>query len=134
MLYLDSLPENTKKLFINLSQDSVLSNFYLSGGSGLSLQLNHRQSEDLDFFSAKEFNSKQLLNNLRDIDDCQYIQIEKNTLNLFINQVKLQFLYYPYNLLEEFIQYNNLNISSILDIACTKLITISSRGSKKDFF
>jgi len=50
-----------------------------------------------------------------------------------MDDVKLQFLYYPYNLLEEFISWNGINLSSIIDIACTKLITISMRGSKKDF-
>ena len=58
---------------------------------------------------------------------------KKNTLNLFIDGVKLNFLYYPYKLLEDFVIYKNVKISSTVDIACTKLITISSRGSKKDF-
>ena len=61
------------------------------------------------------------------------MRVDEGTLNLFINKVKVQFLYYPYDLLEEFISWNGINLSSMIDIACTKLITISMRGSKKDF-
>jgi hypothetical protein len=31
------------------------------------------------------------------------------------------------------LEWNNMYLSSTIDIACTKLITISMRGSKKDF-
>ena len=132
-MYLNSLPQDTLKLFQTLSYKDFLSEFYLSGGTALSLQLNHRQSEDLDFFIQKKFKPEYLLNHLQKIDNCQQIQIDEGTLNLYLNNVKLQFLYYPYDLLKEFKKINLINISSVLDIACTKLITISSRGSKKDF-
>ena len=59
--------------------------------------------------------------------------LEQGTLNTFLEGVKLQFLEYPYSLLEETLEWNGLKLSSIVDIACTKLITISARGSKKDF-
>ncbi len=36
-------------------------------------------------------------------------------------------------MLEDFVPWNNLQLSSVIDIACTKLVTISARGSKKDF-
>ena len=42
----------TKKLQAN---DIVCEKFYLGGGTALALQLGHRRSEDIDFFSESEF-------------------------------------------------------------------------------
>jgi hypothetical protein len=60
-------------------------------------------------------------------------ELEKGTLNTFLDGVKLQFLEYPYPTLKSFIKWQGIQISSIIDIACTKLQTVSARGSKKDF-
>ncbi len=38
-----------------------LETFYLAGGSGLALQLGHRKSDDLDFFSDSLFNTDTFL-------------------------------------------------------------------------
>jgi hypothetical protein len=54
-------------------------------------------------------------------------------LNCGLNGVKLQFLGYPYPLLEQTVEYESIRLSSVIDIACTKLQTIGARGSKKDF-
>lgn len=133
IMFLNSLPQTTKKLFIQLSKEDFLNNFYLSGGTALSLQLNHRQSDDLDFFSQKKFNPQLLLDQLNKFGKAENAFIDQGTLNLYLYQTKLQFLHYPYKLLDLFLYYEKTKISSILDIACTKLITISDRGSKKDF-
>jgi ABC-type tungstate transport system permease subunit len=42
--------------FSNIS--IIYDNFYLAGGTGLALQLGHRKSLDLDFFSEKKFNAE----------------------------------------------------------------------------
>jgi hypothetical protein len=53
--------------------------------------------------------------------------------NTYLDVVKLQFLEYPYRLLEPFVVWEEIPLSSVEDIACTKLQTVSMRGSKKDF-
>ncbi len=50
-----------------------------------------------------------------------------------IGGVQLQFIKYPYRLLQKLTGWGNIKISSVEDIACTKLQTIGSRGGKKDF-
>jgi hypothetical protein len=40
--------------FSNISE--ICGNFYFAGGTGLALQLGHRRSVGLDFFSEKKFN------------------------------------------------------------------------------
>ena len=52
MLRLDTLPAATAQVFAHLYAEPLLSGFMLIGGTALSLQIGHRQSADLDFYSA----------------------------------------------------------------------------------
>lgn len=134
-IYTETLPEDTLQL-VSLFQDQqpdFLKNFYLSGGTGLSLQIGHRQSEDLDFFIKQSFNPQRLEQSLHSIGQLSNTELFPDTLNTYMGNVKLQFLEYPYLLLEPIQTWNGIQISSILDIACTKLQTVGMRGSKKDF-
>lgn len=127
------LPSGYKKIINKLTTLPFIQDFYLSGGTALALQLGHRESIDFDFFSENEFNPEDILKQLKTIFTLKDLSISKGTLNCLINGIKFQFLHYPYFLLEKFIDWKDINISSITDIACTKLITVSARGSKKDF-
>jgi len=132
-MFTNILLTDTKKVLNNFKKTNAQQDFYLSGGTGLALQIGHRESQDLDFFSEKDFDPELLQAELAKISHLENIQLDKGTLNCFIDNVKIQFLHYPYKLLEEKIEWEGIHISSMLDIACTKLLTISSRGSKKDF-
>ncbi len=134
-VYQQTLPDQTAKLVsrLNSLKPTFLDQFYLSGGTGLSLQLGHRESEDLDFFSQSEFSPLALQIKLEQFGALEKTEIADGTLNTYLSGVKLQFLYYPYKLLEETTEWSGIKLSSVLDIACTKLQTIGSRGSKKDF-
>ncbi len=58
---LDSLLTNTRTALLELIQTApFLQNFVLVGGSALALHLNHRQSEDLDFFTTRMSSIKPL--------------------------------------------------------------------------
>lgn len=130
-----ALPPKTNKLIKLFQQKRLgfLTDFYLSGGTALSLQLGHRESIDLDFFNQEDFDPRLIQQELEKIGKLEDIQLDKNTLNAFLKGVKVQFLGYPYPLLESTDNWKGIRISSIVDIACTKLHTISMRGSKKDF-
>lgn len=56
------LTDNQKKFLSFFSKEtSLVKFFYFTGGTCLSeCYLNHRYSEDLDFFSEKEFNQKDI--------------------------------------------------------------------------
>lgn len=132
-MYLKTLPLNVKKVLNNLKRIDSINGFYLSGGTALSLQIGHRESQDLDFFNQNSFKPELIQRELEAIGSLKSLVISAGTLNCFLDNVKLQFLYYPYPLLEPKVEWENIQISSKLDIVCTKLITVSSRGSKKDF-
>lgn len=131
--HIETLPVGTNSILQSIKPISDIQDFYLSGGTALSLQLGHRESEDLDFFIKKSFNPQLLQQKLLQCGKLEDVIINEGTLNLFMNGVKLQFLQYPYDLLEALIPWNDIYLSSIIDIACTKLVTISDRGSKKDY-
>lgn len=132
-MYSNTLASNTKQVLTQLSTLPIPANFYLSGGTALALHLGHRESEDLDFFSNKDFIPTRLQQTLESLGDLTSTELEDNTLNTYLSGVKLQFLGYPYPLLKPLIIWENIQLSSVLDIALTKLQTIGMRGSKKDF-
>jgi len=55
-----AMPENTQKVFEEISKLPLISYWTLVGGTALALHLNHRFSEDLDLF----INTKNLSNDL----------------------------------------------------------------------
>lgn len=111
--------------------------FYLAGGTGLALQLGHRDSIDFDFFSPKPINTIALYKKIKDIftgHKIEKVQEEKDTLTIFIDDgIKISFFSYSYKLIGKVIQEENLNIASIIDIACMKLSAIVSRATNKDY-
>jgi len=130
-----TLHPKTKSLLEKISDFANKKNFYLAGGTALALQLGHRVSVDLDFFSEKEIDTKLLIRDLKNFSFEFHVQNENlGTLDLVINDVKVSFLEYKYPLLEDFVEFENVRMASILDIACMKVTAISSRGSKKDFY
>ncbi len=111
--------------------------FYLAGGTGLALQIGHRDSIDFDFFTRKTIDTVDLYERLVLIfagHRIDKIQEEKNTLSVFIDgNIKLSFFAYRYPLLEASIEEPFLSIASIVDIACMKLSAIVSRSTNKDY-
>jgi|SRR3989338_128993 len=119
--------------FFNLFKDR----FYLAGGTGLALQIGHRDSIDFDFFTQSHIDTAKLFNELRDgFADRQIIRTleEKDSLNVIVDgSIKLSFFRYPYILIKDCLDEENLRIASIEDIACMKLSAIVSRAVEKDF-
>jgi len=113
------------------------SSFYLAGGTGLALQLGHRDSVDFDFFSLHDIDTGKLFSIIRKIFSGHKIlkvQEENNTLTVFIDDnIKLSFFTYPYKLLSRLLDEPDFKIASIMDIACMKLSAIVSRASNKDY-
>lgn len=132
-MYPQTLYPETKQILKQLSGRSFQQDFYLAGGTALALQLGHRKSIDLDFFSTNFPKEQILLQNLSDLKP-SVAQQTKGTLDLLLNEVKVSFLEYKYPLVQEFTKYEGAKLASVMDILCMKLTAISSRGTKKDFY
>ena len=111
--------------------------FYLAGGTGLALQIGHRDSIDFDFFTDRHIDTEKLFYKIKEVfvgHKIDKMQEEKDTLGLIIDdEIKLSFMYYPYSLIEKTVENENIRIASISDIACMKLSAIVSRSVLKDY-
>jgi predicted nucleotidyltransferase component of viral defense system len=122
----------TRQVLNKIKDALVLDDFYLAGGTALSLILGHRKSVDLDFFCSRFPKVEILIAKLKHLSP-KIINQDKGTLDLYIDGVKVSFLEYKYPLIGDFLEFDGVKIASLDDIACMKLSAISSRGSKKDF-
>ena len=108
--------------------------FYLVGGTALALQLGHRFSIDLDFFSHLAFDKDILLNNLKENYDMS-IELTNSVITIaYINEVKTDFVKVRYSPQYPVKIIDGVKMLDIRDIAPMKLNAISQRGSKKDFY
>lgn len=131
-MYPETLYPKTRQVLENIKKLPVLSDFYLAGGTALALQLGHRKSVDLDFFSANFPKRDLILQALRPFNP-QITHEVSGTIDVLIDEVKVSFLEYNYALIEDLKEFEDVKIASVIDIACMKLSATSSRGSKKDF-
>ncbi|PIU58428.1 MAG: hypothetical protein COS89_00440 [Deltaproteobacteria bacterium CG07_land_8_20_14_0_80_38_7] len=132
-MFTSSLYPKTAQVLIKLSLESNLKGWYLAGGTALALQIGHRKSIDLDFFTTNFPRHSLLLNNLAKHKPT-VLQEDEGSLDTMIDTVKVSFLSYNYPTLEKGPKYDGVLLASIIDIACMKLSAISSRGAKKDFY
>ena len=136
-MYWNVIDNNRKDILKKVTDTISLNNYYMAGGTALALQTGTRESFDFDFFVQNNFDTNILVNELDKLGTLKVTFISNNTLHCILNDVQLTFLYFPNNLIGEKVVvdgFNNLFLASIEDIAAMKLIAISQRGTKKDFF
>ena len=129
----ETLAPETRRVLETVAQQSCIARFYLAGGTALALQIGHRESVDLDFFSAEDFKRDELKTALAACGRYVLVSEEEGTLDGSLDDVKLSFLRYEYPMLFPLIFFEGIHLADIRDIACMKLDAVSSRGSKKDF-
>ena len=130
---LDDKRREILPLFQNFSDDG----FYLAGGTGLAIQIGHRDSVDFDFFKEGDFDTSFLIEKINEIfvsHKVSIIQQEKNTVSCLIDEsIQISFFGYRHSLLYPLIKSDYFNIASIIDIGCMKLSAITSRHLEKDY-
>ena len=116
--------------------DIITNNFALAGGTSLALQIGHRKSIHLDFFSPASFDIRELEITLAADPTIHFQFISSNSSMLFcyINSIKCDFVNEPARLINSFLYEDKVRYFSIADIAAMKMHTICGRGKKKDFF
>jgi len=120
-----------------IGQQEFATRFYLAGGTALALQLGHRRSIDLDFFSERD----ELLRPMRrEIIQVltpfapQVIEDVDGNLLLIVAGLQVGFFSYGYHLLETPAEVLQVPVASLVDIGLMKLDALISRGSRKDFY
>lgn len=134
MLQTGTVKTATLGLLKALQAESVLVSARLVGGTALSLQIGHRESDDLDLFSVEPMDMMAIQSLLIDKYGFSPSVIEENTLIGFVNGVKIDIIYHPFPWLEKPIIEDGLRIASIADIASMKMHAIINSGKRpKDF-
>ncbi len=138
---LTTLQKNFIELFSKIK--GLKSRFYLTGGTALAAYyLNHRYSEDLDFFSLNQVDILEINVFLKKIKTG--LQIKKTDFQQSFNRnlfflhtkkeiLKVEFTYFPFEQIEKPIQKDGILIDSITDIAVNKAFTILQNPRARDF-
>ena len=109
-------------------------NFTLAGGTALALQIGHRISVDLDFFSEKRFSTDALYRELQKTGLKPIVQQEaEGSLTIMVSEIKVSLFHYPYTFLDKKLRWKDIDIAGIIDIAAMKVMAITQRGAKRDF-
>jgi len=134
MLYYQTVEPNTLELLKDLSHRVFLQQFVLVGGTALSLQIGHRMSIDLDFFTIEDFKTSDLIPLLLREYELKPILQSEQTLICLINGVKVDFIRFKYQFIRPILDENDIRLLQIEDIAPMKMDAIAGRGKKKDFY
>lgn len=134
-MFTNTIAEPALKALELIKSKEFISSFYMAGGTACSIQIGHRISVDLDFFSNIKFDPTELLNKIKsDGIVLEKFEISDSTLKGWMGDAQLSFFYYPYELINPVVSFEeNVKLADLVDIGLMKLIAIASRGSKKDF-
>ena len=136
-MHFNIIDKDRYDLLKNITEVVSIPEYYMIGGTALSLQLGLRESYDFDFCVPKQFNNEVLIEELGTLGEIEIKQNYKGTCDVILNGVQVSFFYYPNNVLCEFVktvEIPKLQMANILDIAIMKIVAIGGRGAKKDFF
>lgn len=139
------ISKKQKLILESIGQSQYLrdQNFYFTGGTVLAeYYLQHRYSDDLDFFSEEKIDNQVLYTLMSDWSKrigfkftSRFEEVVYKFELKFGNEsnLKIDFGYYPYKRIEKGLVRDGFQIDSLRDIATNKLITINQRTEVKDF-
>ncbi|MCC8113516.1 MAG: nucleotidyl transferase AbiEii/AbiGii toxin family protein [Bacteroidales bacterium] len=131
-MYPDVLSKTQKELLPLLKQ--FKREYYLVGGTAIALHIGHRRSIDFDLFKLTSISHKK---NLIKIDNSGFpysiTRRVEEQMNLTINDVKVTFFEYPFEIphKEKFESY--ITLPSLLDLGAMKAYALGRRSKWKDY-
>jgi predicted nucleotidyltransferase component of viral defense system len=129
------LPRKTKHALDELSSQAwIRRNWYLAGGTALALQVGHRKSVDLDFFTQQgNFSNTVLIGKFTKKEWTTTVRSE-GTVYGELHGAKVSFIAHPFFLpAQKGKRYGHIRVLDPADIAVMKIIAISQRGRRRDF-
>jgi predicted nucleotidyltransferase component of viral defense system len=136
MLQKNSVRKPLWDLLKNLQKSNVFENYFLVGGTALSLQLGHRMSDDIDLFTRTDINKDEIFDflNKNYTGKYQINNIQNIILQIAIDDIKVDFVKHNYNLIEEIKIEEGIKYLGAKDISAMKLMAVANRGDQaKDF-
>ncbi len=135
------LTAHQKKVLKQFSLSDMRDVFRLTGGTALSaFYLEHRLSEDLDFFSSQKiplYSIERFLKALNGVDEIVQTKLfDRQLFNLKLSDktvLKLEFTFFPLVNIEAAASVENVAVDGLLDIVVNKLCAIADRLDAKDY-
>jgi predicted nucleotidyltransferase component of viral defense system len=133
----EALTPGTRQAFHQVARLPFIKNFYLAGGTGLTLHLGHRFSVDLDFFSqdlaAVGPDQRDALHMLLDDQTLSITYDKDGTFVATWQDVGVSFFRLPlYPLVQTTLLLDGIPLATIPEIGAMKLAAIIDRGTRKD--
>lgn len=134
-----TITDPMRHILTMLGGQNFIQRFYLAGGTALALQIGHRKSIDLDFFSEyDEVTGKtrqEIIQACRqNIQTTEILENVDGNLLLILEGVHLGFFSYGYPLLRPTKKVLGCRLADLADIGLMKMDELISRGSRKDFY
>jgi len=135
--YKNAITESCLQSLVLLRDHAFIQDFYLAGGTALALQIGHRISTDLDWFSATNHllvsQREHIQSVLKSSKNFENISEQDGLLFTRFNDTDTSFIYQHHPLLETPVAYQGIKLATPTDIGLMKLAAIASRGSRRDF-
>jgi hypothetical protein len=142
---MNGLAPHTEKIFKEISLLECVKNYMLMGGTALSLQLNHRYSEDLDFCRWHKTKNERLevdwyhiQQQLSTVGDTKVTLLENTQCNFLVEGVRVTFLadnkFKQPKGLQKIHCLNNIYLVDIESIAVMKMEVMTHRNVFRDYY
>jgi hypothetical protein len=135
-IFWQTVTPRMRQIISAFSQTDIGKRFYLAGGTALALQLGHRRSVDLDYFSPTEDipSIKEPLQ--QSLGGFAPIMADSSWGNLVFvaDGIRTGFYGYGYDLVEPLVNIEGIRLASVADIALMKLDALLVRAGRKDFY
>jgi predicted nucleotidyltransferase component of viral defense system len=114
-----------------------IEDFYLAGGTALALQIGHRVSTDLDWFSTDlrllALDREAIRRALDESGQFEVVSEQDGLLFTRFLGAEVSFIHQHHPLLEPTVAYGGIQLASPTDIGLMKLAAVNSRGTRRDF-
>ena len=108
--------------------------YYLVGGTAIALYLGHRRSIDFDLFKFAPLNRKKNLDKVRSSGFTSMVTWNvADQMNLVVNDVKLTFFQYPFQIKADNDFDGIIRLPELLDLAAMKAYALGRRSKWKDY-
>lgn len=108
--------------------------YYLVGGTAIALYLGHRRSIDFDLFKFAPLNRKKNLDKVQSSGFTSMVTWNvADQMNLVVNDVKLTFFQYPFQIKADNDFDGIIRLPELLDLAAMKAYALGRRSKWKDY-
>jgi hypothetical protein len=128
----DNILSNEQKQLMPFIK-SFCKEYYMVGGTAISLQIGHRESIDFDLFKLGNVHPAKIAQRLQTFG-WQYQLIYKNTesFHLIVNDVKVTFFQYPFKIATTK-TFEGFKMPDLLHLAAMKAYALGRRAKWKDY-